>query len=58
MVAALRDDRRSTAALLHDWLKHWREISGYKTATVALTRNHLAIAKIYSTMSGDVVVIR
>ncbi len=58
LVSALHDDNRSVAALLRDWLQHWRRLSGYKTASIVLTRNHVEIAKIYATMSGDVVTVR
>jgi hypothetical protein len=58
LVAALHDDNRSVAALLRNWLQHWRTLSGYKTASIVLTRNHVEIAKIYTTMSGDVVALR
>jgi hypothetical protein len=58
LVAALRDDGRSVSALLRDWLRHWRAVSGYKTAAIVLERNHSEIAKIYTTMSGDVVAFR
>jgi hypothetical protein len=58
LVAALHDDGESTSALLRDWLQHWRAVSGYKTASIVLMRNHVEIAKIYTTMSGDVVALR
>jgi hypothetical protein len=58
LVTALRDDSRSVSSLLRDWLRHWRAESGYKTAAIVLTRNHVEIAKIYTTMSGDVVAVR
>jgi hypothetical protein len=58
LVAALRDERGAVSALLHDWLEHWRTLSGYKTASIVLTRNHVEIAKIYTTMAGDVVAVR
>jgi hypothetical protein len=58
LVVALRDDSDSAAALLRDWLQHWRGISGYRTASIVLMRNHTEIAKVYSTMSGDVVTRR
>jgi hypothetical protein len=58
LVAALHDDNRSVATMLRDWLQHWRTLSGYKTASIVLTRNHVEIAKIYTTMSGDVVALR
>ena len=58
LVAALHDDNRSVAALLRDWLQRWRTLSGYKSASIVLTRNHVEIAKIYTTMAGDVVAVR
>jgi hypothetical protein len=58
LVAALRDDSRSVSALLRGWLQHWRAVSGYRTASIVLERNHIEIAKIYTTMSGDVVAFR
>jgi hypothetical protein len=58
LVAALHDERGAVAALMRDWLQRWRALSGYRTASIVLTRNHLEIAKIYTTMSGDVVVVR
>jgi hypothetical protein len=58
LVVALRDDSRSAASLLRDWLQHWRAISGYRTASIVLMRNHTEIAKIYTTMAGEVVALR
>lgn len=58
LVAALRDDSRSVSTLLREWLRHWRAVSGYKSAAIVLMRNHVEIAKIYTTMSGDVVAVR
>jgi hypothetical protein len=58
LVAALHDDNRSVAALLREWLQHWRTLSGYRSASIVLTRNHVEIAKIHTTMSGDVVTVR
>ena len=58
LVAALHDDNRAVAALLRDWLQRWRAVSGYKSASIRLMRNHIEIARIYSTMSGDVVALR
>jgi hypothetical protein len=56
--STLREDDRHTAALLTNWLQHWRQTSGYKTATVILVSGHTEFARIQSTMKGDVVVIR
>ncbi len=58
LVAALHDDSRSVSGLLRDWLRHWRAVSGYRTASIVLTRNHVEIAKVYTTMTGDVVALR
>jgi hypothetical protein len=58
LASALRDDSRSMAPVLQSWLEHWRTISGYKFAAIVLERNHAEIAKIYTTMSGDVISIR
>jgi hypothetical protein len=58
LVAALKDDGQAVSALLREWLRHWRAVSGYKSASIVLTRNHLEIAKIYTTMSGDVIARR
>ena len=56
--ATLREDDRLTAALLTSWMQHWRETSGYKSAVVILVSQHIEFARIESTMSGDVVVLR
>jgi hypothetical protein len=56
--SALREDDRHTAALLTNWLEHWRQTSGYRSATVILVSRHVEFARIQSTMKGDVVVIR
>ena len=56
--SALREDNRHTAALLTNWLQHWRQTSGYKTATVILVSRHVEFARVESTMKGDVVVLR
>jgi hypothetical protein len=57
LVAALHDERGSVAALMRGWLDQWRALSGYRSASIALTRNHLELAKVYTTMSGDVVIV-
>ena len=56
--SALREDHRHTAALLTNWLQRWRQISGYKAATVILVSGHVEFARVESTMKGDVVVLR
>ena len=58
LAAALRSDDRSTAALLQQWLERWRKITGYRTASVILLRSHVEFARVYTTMTGDVVTIR
>ena len=58
LVVALKDERQSVSALLREWLRHWRAVSGYKSASIVLTRNHVEIANIYTTMSGDVIALR
>lgn len=54
---SLRYDSRSTTALLKEWLEHWKKTTGYETASVALVRDHREVARIQTTMKGDVVVI-
>jgi len=56
--SALREDNRHAAALLTNWLQHWRQVSGYKAATVILMARHVEFARVQSTMKGDVVVLR
>lgn len=56
--SALREDDRQTAALLSNWLQHWRETTGYKNATVILVASHIEFARIQATMAGDVVKVR
>ena len=56
--STLREDDRHTAALLTQWLQHWRQSTGYKNATIILVSEHVEFAKIQSTMAGDVVKIR
>jgi hypothetical protein len=58
LVSMLRDDNRTTAALLRAWLEHWRKTTGYSTASVILVRQHIEFARIQTTMRGDVVMIR
>ena len=58
VASALRDNDRTTAALLREWLKHWRQTTGYTTASVVLARQHIEFARIQTTMGGDVVVVR
>ena len=56
--STLREDDRHTAALLTHWLRHWRESTGSKNASIILVSNHIEFAKIEATMAGDVVKIR
>ena len=56
--SVLRDENRTMAALLRNWLEHWRKTTGYKTASVILVSQHIEFARIQTTMTGDVVVIR
>jgi hypothetical protein len=56
--STLREDDRHTAALLTNWLQHWRQTTGYRNATVILVSGHVEFARIQSTMKGDVVVVR
>jgi hypothetical protein len=58
LAATLRENDRTTAALLHEWLVHWRQTTGYTSASVILLRQHVEFARIQTTMSGDVVMIR
>jgi hypothetical protein len=58
LASTLRDNDRTTAALLRDWLKHWRQTTGYTSASVVLVRQHIEFARIQTTMAGDVVEIR
>ena len=58
LASTLRDDDRTTAALLREWLDHWRQTTGYTNASVVLVRGHIEFARIQTTMAGDVVMIR
>jgi hypothetical protein len=58
LASVLRSDDHSTAALLREWLRQWRTISGYNTASIVLLQNHIEFAKVYTTMAGDVVSLR
>jgi hypothetical protein len=58
LALVLRTDDRSTSALLREWLRAWREISGFPTSEVRLLREHVEIARAYTTMAGDVVTLR
>jgi hypothetical protein len=58
LASALRENDRTTAALLRGWLEHWRQTTGYTSASVVLVRRHIEFARIQTTMDGDVVVIR
>ena len=54
----LRKDGLPTTALLKGWLDHWKKTTGYGTASVALWRDHREVARIQTTMQGDVIVMR
>jgi hypothetical protein len=56
--SVLREQDRTMAALLRTWLEHWRKTTGYKTASVILVSQHIEFARIQTTMTGDVVMIR
>jgi hypothetical protein len=58
LALALRDRDAATAALLREWLGRWRAISGYRTAAITLVHNHTEVARVYTTMAGDVVAVR
>jgi hypothetical protein len=58
LVSSMRDDDRSTAALLRAWLREWRTVSGYPSAAVSLMRNHVEVAAVRTSMAGDVVSFR
>jgi hypothetical protein len=58
LVSTLRTDDRMTSALLRNWLEHWRKTTGYNTASVTLLRAHVEVARIRTTMRGDVIVMR
>ena len=58
VAATLRDDSRRIATLLRSWVEHWRTTTGYRTASVILVRNHIEFARIQTTMTGDVVIVR
>jgi hypothetical protein len=58
LVSVLREHDRTMAALLRDWLERWRKTTGYKTASVTLLSQHVEFARIQTTMTGDVVMIR
>jgi hypothetical protein len=58
LALVLKTDDRSTSALLREWLRAWRQISGFPTVEVRLLREHVEIAKAYTTMAGDVVTLR
>ena len=58
LASTLRDNDRTTAALLREWLGHWRRTTGYANASVVLVRQHIEFARIQTTIAGDVVMIR
>ena len=58
IVFSLRTDGPPTAVLLKEWLNHWKKTTGYETASVALWRDHREVARIHTTMQGDVIVVR
>jgi hypothetical protein len=58
LATTLRDNDRTTASVLREWLKHWRQTTGYTSASVVLVRQHIEFARIQTTMAGDVVMIR
>ena len=58
LASTLRENDRTTAALLREWLQHWRQTTGYTSASVVLVRQHIEFARIQTTMTGDVVMIR
>jgi hypothetical protein len=58
LALSLRENDRTTAALLREWLEHWRRTTGYTSASVFLARHHIEFARIQTTMAGDVVMIR
>ena len=58
LASTLRGSDRTTAALLREWLQHWRQTTGYTSASVVLVRQHVEFARIQATMAGDVVMIR
>lgn len=55
---SLKEDDRTTAAVLSRWLESWRKATGYTTASVILVRHHIEFARIQTTAKGDVVIIR
>lgn len=58
LAAALLGDDQTTRTLLKEWLERWKTLTGYRTASVTLMRNHREVAKAETTMRGDVVTIR
>jgi hypothetical protein len=58
LVSGLRGDARPVAALLRAWLERWRRTTGYDSASVSLVRGHVELARIQTTMKGDVVMVR
>jgi len=54
---SLREDRRSAAGILKEWLEQWKQATGYQTASVTLVRDHREVARIQTTMTGEVIVI-
>ena len=58
LASSLRAGDRSVATLLRHWLREWRAVSGYTTATVSLMRGHVEFAAVRTSMTGDVVALR
>jgi hypothetical protein len=59
VVAALRvDDRTATRALLADWLRQWKRVSGYPSASLVLMYRHVEIGRAQTMVGGDTVIVR
>jgi hypothetical protein len=58
-VAALRvDDRTAARALLADWLRQWKRVSGYPNASLVLMYKHVEVGRAQTMISGDTVIVR
>jgi hypothetical protein len=59
VISALRVDGPATAdALLREWLRQWKRISGYPAASVVLMYRHAEVGSARTTIGGDAIIVR
>lgn len=58
LVNTLRVEDETTRVLLKDWLRQWRAISGYRSASVVVLWGHVPVATAEATLAGDTIAIR